>query len=278
MPHLGVDAWGSYDEHGNVAPKPQTEDEQRAANERAQIQEVFGLTGGELMDVAWGASYPNDGASMPIVFTYWYQGVPEYVEREFDALPFDYAPTYRTVCEQELYGMVPERIMDDEGTWTVVKRYSTSGECDCPLRYAPDGASIAKVTGEHDCPLCEESLGEEHGYIYIGDGWSEIVYRLQKPPEVHGELAIQEHVSERGQRYVDTGIPETTFTIEADATERGRALRLSCDAGQLGITLPRYAVNEMTRPSHEAASFWLRVWEVLYDADTTANTKSPIEL
>lgn len=27
------------------------------------------------------------------------------------------------------------------------------------------------------CYYCEEKLGEPHGYIYIGDGWSEVVYR-----------------------------------------------------------------------------------------------------
>ena len=30
---------------------------------------------------------------------------------------------------------------------------------------------------EDRCPLCEAGPDEDHGYIYIGDGWAEVVYR-----------------------------------------------------------------------------------------------------
>lgn len=281
MPHLGVDAWGSYDEHGNVAPKTEpisdaaleaiaavtASQPEPEGNEREQVQQVFGLTGGELMDVEWETHLPHV-ETHSVTFTYWYHGVPEYVS---ESLQFPISQTYRTVCESELYGMVPERVTDDEGTWKVVARYSTSGEVECPCRNSdnPDAVSV-----DNPCPLCGADGTDAypitepvHGYIYIGDGWAEIVYRLQEPPEVHGELAIQEHVSERGQSYVDTGIPLTTFTIDVDRNERHRALRLSCDAGQLAVTLPRYAVNELTRVHHEIASFYLRVWDLLYAYD-----------
>jgi hypothetical protein len=162
---------------------------ERASNEREQVEQVFGLTGGELMDVAWVPNYRTDGSALvgtaqwsPFTFTYWYQGVPDYVG---ESLQFPISQTYRTVCEQELYGKVPETVTDDEGTWKVVARYSTSGECECPSK----NGSIPGIADERGlnimetpCSLCGENPQSFHGYIYIGDGWAEIVYRLEPKP------------------------------------------------------------------------------------------------
>lgn len=224
MPHLGVDSWGTYDEHGNVAPKPKTEDEQRAANERAQVEQVFGLTGGELMDVAWVPldAHPHAVGTVerytdnPFTFTYWYQGVPDYLEGP-EWHPTD--ATYRTVCANEMFGQVPETVTDDEGTWKVVARYRTSGECECPARSAEAGsANAVPATGEH-CPLCEADLmaGEEHGYIYIGDGRAEIVYRLEPPTLQHVEF---DWSTKHGQCY-DCGLP-AGFQLVGDAGSTGK--------------------------------------------------------
>jgi len=30
-----------------------------------------------------------------------------------------------------------------------------------------------------ECPFCEARLGEDHGYIYLGDGWVETVYAFE---------------------------------------------------------------------------------------------------
>jgi hypothetical protein len=164
-------------------------DEQRAANEREQIEQVFSLTGGELMDVAWVPQYMNGRVShqylTPVVFTYWYQDVPEYVERSYSD-PIRPGGIYRTVVRNEMFGMVPETVTDDEGTWKVVARYSTSGECECPYQHDDDPPVPTK---EHPCPLCaadgspawqspSNTDAGEHGVIYIGEGWAEIVYRL----------------------------------------------------------------------------------------------------
>lgn len=198
---MPVDAWGSY---GNVVPEQN--------NERAQVEQVFGLTGGELEDTAWVPTYPAERPTwsvpegaievlvvpVPFTFTYWYQGVPEYVERDFDALPLSYAPTYRTVCRDEMFGQVPETVTDDEGTWTVVTRYTTSGEAECPLRN--DDTGLAYVAGER-CSFCEETRGELHGVVYIGDGWAEIVYRLQVPYE-HNTMHPGESGAEFTKRYL----------------------------------------------------------------------------
>jgi hypothetical protein len=233
--------------------------ETEQSNERAQVAEVFGLTGGELMDVAWVPNYLKGGAAAPygipvwkvVVFTYWYQGTPDYsFDADWNNVP---GQTCRTVCQDEMFGMVPETVTDSEGRWKIVARYLNSGETECPWRDSDPGEAV-QAAGSDPCPLCGEALDQPHGYIYIGDGWAEIVYRLQEPPEVHGELAIQKHVSERGQRYVDTGIPFSTFEVDSDVNERARAIRLSCEAGHV---------------SNPVAAFYLLVWELLYAVDTT---------
>lgn len=159
------------------------ESQARMANEREQVAEVFSLTGGELEDAAWHAE--DRSVARDWTFTYWYQGVPDYVQSEYDAMPLSYAPTYRTVCRNEMFGDVPERVTDDEGTWLRVARYRTSGETECPGK----NGSIPGIADERGlnimetpCPLCGENPQSFHGHIYIGDGWAEIVYRLEPKP------------------------------------------------------------------------------------------------
>jgi hypothetical protein len=249
MPHLGVDAWGSYDEHGNVAPKPQTEDEQRAANERAQVAEVFSLTGGELEETAWVPTYPRTvsdfqydpraGAHVwtgrveatSFTFTYWYQGTPDY---SFDE-PWNSVPdqTCRTVCEQELYGMAPETVTDDEGTWKVVARYTTSGERECPGQQCdPRGNESDGINREAtDCPYCEAAPGEEHGYIYIGDGWAEIVYRLE--PQADAETLER----------VDAAVFALNELVLNDRAKLTDSERVLIDAADLAVNQVQDAIR-----------------------------------
>lgn len=167
------------------------------SNERAQVEQVFGLTDGDLEESAWVPTYQREtwnfnadatGNHMakiiettPFTFTYWSQGVPEYVQSEYDAMPLSYAPTYRTVIRNEMFGQVPETVTDDEGTWTVVARYSTSGETECPLRHEGRTTTVSRYS-EVNCSLCDAAPGEAHSYVYIGDGWAEIVYRLEPKP------------------------------------------------------------------------------------------------
>lgn len=167
------------------------------SNEREQVAEVFGLTGGELEDTPWVTTEALDTQHLALNvllgeppqrsfhFTYWYQGVPDYAQ-DLDDWP-DYE--YRTVCRDEMFGQVPDAVTDEDGTWTRVARYPTSGETECPYQDF-DGAPIP--TKEHPCPLCEAdgiptNLGESpiqfHGFIDIGDGWAEIVYRRPLPSD-----------------------------------------------------------------------------------------------
>lgn len=149
----------------------------RDANERLQIEEVFGLTGGELEVSPWIPVQTENEANFK--FTYWYADVPSYAESDFT----DWSTAeYRTVVRDEMFGQVPETVADMDGTWDVVARFSSSGECECPGR-RDDGQFAREMPVP--CPYCE--IGEEdkdHGYIYIGDGWAEIVYRKRRDPNM----------------------------------------------------------------------------------------------
>lgn len=157
--------------------------------EREQIEWVFGLTGGELRFEPW--TYEVGGKESR--FPYWYEGVPDYASGDFSD-QYDSGVEYRTVVTQALYGAPPERIesgsegqIEDAG-WLLQRMYHSSGETECPGRDDGDGTVTEEHTDGGDrCVLCEELLGEQHGYIYLGDGWVEAVYRIQNEEEPDGE-------------------------------------------------------------------------------------------
>lgn len=138
-------------------------DEEREQHERAQVELVFGLTGGELNDDPWCPTYVTEtyGETRTYVATYNYDGPPEWAEDTHD----DWATvTYRTMVRDNLIGCdAPSVVNDDNGTWQKVATYASSGETDCYC----EGNDKA-------CYLCGGD-----GYVYVGDGWAEIVYRLE---------------------------------------------------------------------------------------------------
>lgn len=170
--------------------------------DKAKVEEVFRLQG-ELDDkpITFPEGYNDDGTQSmtwpegtPRVllidmteptrsFRYSYDGAPEYAGEDFD---FD-AETF-TVIRNVMFGL-PERVLvDDNGKiWMRAAVYTGSGETECPCAtFDPltqeDGRDL-KVTQEqadvHDgkvCHLCEEPVGQEHGFIYLGEGESEVVY------------------------------------------------------------------------------------------------------
>lgn len=157
--------------------------------EREQVEWVFGLTGGELEDKPWEPFAPStEGekdctwalgmgglgyASSRETFAYHYDGVPDYCgRREYDDL-YANGVEYRTVVYCCLFGSPPEHVVDGGQLWTRVASYTTSGETECPERQ--EGGEVE----EDECPLCGADHGEEHSYIYIGEGWSEVVYRAE---------------------------------------------------------------------------------------------------
>lgn len=127
--------------------------------ERDQVAHVFGETGGDLQDESWVATELATGLSW--IFHYWTEFVPEYAASDFDD-----GADYRTVIRDNLFGEPPT---DLEGGWHKVATFASSGESECPA-----GAGTPSPT---PCPLCEAPAGIEHGYVYIGDGWAEVVYR-----------------------------------------------------------------------------------------------------
>lgn len=154
--------------------------------ERTQVEQVFGLTGGELDDSAWKVGEKT-------IAPYWYEGAPEYAASDFRDLE-----NVRTAVHCALYGSSPERIDDEGGAWVRKGEFQTSGETECLFHSgAPEDMPVkrdqchmvasyprkhlvgtfAKLTAKHaECPFCGARLGEDHGVIYLGDGWVETVY------------------------------------------------------------------------------------------------------
>ena len=132
--------------------------------ERQQIEAVFGLTGGELADDRWDV---GDQTGTARAYAYWYEGPPEWAAHEFTDR---YDVDYRTLICCCLFGGPPEVLGDDEGAWSRVASYASSGETECPWRGA------ANCAAEGPCALCGGDE-EDHGHVYLGDGWCEVVYR-----------------------------------------------------------------------------------------------------
>jgi len=137
-------------------------------NERAQVEQVFALTGGELNDQpfqAWSDA-SRDGA--PLSFAYNYDGAPEYSD-----LPDRYETEYITIVSDCLFGSESDVLYQANGVrWIKVASFRSSGETECPCKQGDcDGDD------DRPCPLCEAQQGEAHGYVYLGDGWCETVYR-----------------------------------------------------------------------------------------------------
>lgn len=131
--------------------------------EREQIAAVFRVCISELFD-------PGDGtADEPWPRCFWYEGVPEWAEMELLGCRgslCDGTHEYRTIVSDETWGPRYTPI-----GWERVEAYFSSGETECRCKYEREtGEDTGKP--DPDCPLCEGN-----GYIYIGDGMAEVVYR-----------------------------------------------------------------------------------------------------
>lgn len=88
----------------------------------------------------------------------------------------------------------PAAFRDSTGRrWRKLNAYRSGGEAPCPVPEDHPGKVTrkeAKLTPKHpafsflarpmhrraECPLCEARIGQEHGYLYLGEGWLEAVY------------------------------------------------------------------------------------------------------
>ena len=172
--------------------------------ERQRVEWVHGLTGGELAD------HPLrilDTAGRGRFWArYWYDGAPEWSnEHAYDSGRRGWRGSWRTlVWNSGSYGdfLPPASFRDSSGRrWRKVRSYNSGAECECPVPENHPGRvtrAEAKLTDKlaedsplrrmraptlrpytarrAECPLCEARVGEDHGYIYLGEGWLEAVY------------------------------------------------------------------------------------------------------
>ncbi len=134
--------------------------------EFAQIAEVLRIEASALSyQPAFGLSYDD---------------APEWLERDLQR-EHGYGSVFCTVVTSGGgYQSAPkERIVEENGTeWILVGTYTHGAETECPGN--AEGKSV--VTEDHcfagtdACYYCEASLCEDHGFIYIGEGY-EAVYR-----------------------------------------------------------------------------------------------------
>ncbi len=150
--------------------------EQDAAIEKERIEQVFGLTGGELETSPWkcqSRENPELSIDREWSFAYWYEGVPEYAKRDFED-PHD--GCHRTVVTECVFGAPPAVLEDEDGRWYRVQSYSSSGETQCSWEGCEDAEENLP------CKICEGE--DEHGCIYLGEGWCEVVYTQDPVREV----------------------------------------------------------------------------------------------
>jgi len=142
--------------------------EREARIQRECVEWVFGLTGGELNDKPWRPFTERDLSGEPETFLYSYDGPPDYDVR--DSSDGDYV----TVVSDCLTGEEPENLYENGTRYVRVAIFMSSGETDC---IGPADESHVGESVERPCPYCESQEGEEHGCIYLGDGWCETVYQ-----------------------------------------------------------------------------------------------------
>jgi hypothetical protein len=158
--------------------------------ERQRVEEVFGLTGGELNDRPWEPFEPDtDGSAFTRVsFAYSYDGAPSYAEEYRGGRR---AGDHECVVVQDcLFGELPAVLYEKGRRYDRVAVLRSSGETECPCndtdeqahrqaaaKLDPDERAALGVKVE-PCPLCEDDGTDETPHIYLGDGWCETVYRV----------------------------------------------------------------------------------------------------
>jgi hypothetical protein len=137
-------------------------------------------------------TYMSDGEAKDGTFHFSLDGLPDWLsERELllevkakrNIGDPDYSTRYDleffTVVQDCLFGLPPETItLADGREFKRLTHYLSSGETECVARDQDNEEALA----EQACPYCECQAGEKHGFIYLGDGWCQVVY-CRIPPE-----------------------------------------------------------------------------------------------
>jgi hypothetical protein len=158
-------------------------------------------------------------------FPYMYDGAPEWLQRdlegEFPGAQFATGITSGGGFQDA----PPEEISEKNGRWVLVRSYAHGAETECPLTSAemdfyedrtdPTVRPSDCIGPNSDrCPYCENTVGEPHGYIYIGEGY-EAVYRLEihetDSGRVPAEFRILNHGPDHSQYFNGHGIAFSNF-------------------------------------------------------------------
>jgi hypothetical protein len=122
--------------------------------ERATIEWVLGLTGGELEDKPLrflGERSWHDGEGTGEWTRrwarYWYPFAPSYVEE----IERRWRGDVMTIVSNDLYGDLPSRIYAKGKRWRKVARYANSGEVECPN-------GQGEAIGAEGCTFCDEKI------------------------------------------------------------------------------------------------------------------------
>jgi hypothetical protein len=208
--------------------------------ERQQIEEVFGLGGGELSDKPWQG------------FPYWYVGIPDYLGRAEYPDQHSSGIEYRTVVTCLLYGDAPTIIDDGSQRWQRTEHFTSSGETECPWAQADDGPTVtADQAKDGECPLCGESVGSEHRYIYLGDGWSEVIYRNDRTDDLE-RLATENNMCVWEERITDVFCACGYYELPRASAHAASVLHCpSCDK-----VIPSVVDGEPTIVDTEKTAWW----------------------
>ena len=166
-----------------VYPKYKSEE----VKERAQIEVLFSLGGGEL-----NVSGQGDWDEL---FAYWYEGLPEYDYESEEDQDYD----YRTGISWRMTNETAMLVDPATGIeWELVETYRPPTEVDCDVCGAGTGGYFAdqffdqygrEPQADDDCGLCDTEVEDQPGYIY--DGYAhEVTYRTHSSnlyPEIYGD-------------------------------------------------------------------------------------------
>ena len=154
--------------------------------EREEVENVFGLGGGELADEPWAG------------YAYWYDGAPEYAS-ESDLGVHPYEGELRTVIVAGGGYLSPpkDELEADGETWELITSFTSSGEADCWVCGAGgngkewwaeefEKAHGRPPHGADECGLSETTYNDMPGVVYVGDGY-EAVYKLVEEDDEEDE-------------------------------------------------------------------------------------------
>lgn len=157
-------------------------------------------------------------------FRFWYEGIPEYLKYHGDYNDYHAGRDYRTAVYDCTYGTPAETVLSDGESWELVGRYQVSAERPCPCHKdsGNDAEAIASIQSwidrEHGgtCPYCEEKAGAEHGYVYVGEGMFECLYRREKN---NADIATDNHVEWWSEEAYEVTCKCGVYTVNAARAE-----------------------------------------------------------